>query len=265
MLKYAVQTGKMNEIMELLFRVLDLRITFFDLQESEVAGFNIKEMSSFCRHFRRNAAFNARCIRCDQEHLQAAKRTGAVHIYHCHVGLLEGIVPLYDRHRIYLGSIVFGQLCDREQEPAATDAAAVELLAGVRQSSRREMYDIGSLLKYLSEYIIDNEIVQYCNKPWAERLDDYIRSHLNTRLTLAGLAAEIGRSTSFLSHHFPQEFGMPLKEYVRRARLGRARELLRRGRTVRETALELGYYDEFHFSREFKRHFGQPPRNFKSQ
>ena len=36
MLKYVVQTEKMNEVMNLLFRVLDIRITFFDLQESEL-------------------------------------------------------------------------------------------------------------------------------------------------------------------------------------------------------------------------------------
>lgn len=263
MLKYAVQTGKMNEMMELLFRVLDLRITFFDLQESEVEGFNIKEMSPFCRDFRWAPECNARCVKCDQEHLLAAKRTGNVHIYHCHAGLLEGIVPLYNHHRIYLGAIVFGQLRDRERVYDHNDAA--KLLAAVRESSRKEMYDIGVLLKYTSEYIIENEIIRYCNKPWAERINEFIRDHLNERITLTKLAAEIERSTSFLSHNFPLEFGMPLKEYIRQARMHKAKELLHNGGTVRETSLELGYYDEFHFSKEFKRYWGVPPITFKSQ
>ena len=265
MLKYAIQAGKMNEMMELLFRVLDMRITFFDLQECEVDGFNIKDMSAFCRHFRRAADFNACCVKCDQEHLRTAKQTGNVHIYHCHSGLLEGIVPLYDRHRIYLGAIVFGQLRDRERDYGSASAAARKLLNRSRESSRREMHDIGVLLKYLSEYIIEKEIIQYRSKQWAERLDDFIRDHLSERLTLLRLASEIGRSTSFLSHNFPLEFGMPLKDYIRQARMKRARSLLKGGATVRETASELGFYDEFHFSKEFKRHFGLPPSSFKNR
>ncbi len=245
MLKYAIETGKMNEMMELLFRVLDIRITFFDLQESEVKSFNIKAMSPFCRRSRRDPEFNARCEACDREHLRTAKRTGNVHAYRCHAGLLEGIVPLYDRNGIYLGAIVFGQLSDRD-------------------TTRRKMQDTGILLKYLSEYLSENEIIRYLSKPWAERLGDYITANLNRRLTLSGLAEVIGRSTSFLSHNFPLEFGMPLKEYIRRERMEKAKQLLQKGASVKETARELGYYDEFHFSKEFKRFYGQPPSALKS-
>jgi len=212
MLKYAMQTAKMDELMGLLSRVLNLRITFFDLQESELSGFNIKGLSPFCRSSRQKAAsFRAACALCDREHLLTAKRSGGVHIYQCHAGLLEGIVPLYDRHKIYLGSIVFGQLRDEEMEYPAAD---MKLLSRNRKSSKKEMHDIGALLKCSSEYIIENELVQYRSKPWAERLDDYIVSHLSGRVTLSGMSKEIGRSTSFLSHNFPLEFGMPLKEYV---------------------------------------------------
>ena len=264
MLKYAIQAGKMNEMMELLFRVLDMRITFFDLQECEVEGFNIKEMSPFCRHFRRSPEFDALCVKCDRAHLMRAKRIGNVYVYHCHSGLLEGIVPLHDRHRIYIGAIVFGQLRDRERDYRAGGVQAKRLLTRSRESSRQEMYDVGALLKYLSEYIIEKEIVQYRGKPWAERLDDYIRGHLSERLTLIRLASEIGRSTSFLSHNFPLEFGAPLKDYIRQARMKKARSLIEGGSTVRETASTLGFYDEFHFSKEFKRHFGLPPKTFKT-
>lgn len=264
MLNYAIQTGKMNEMMELLFRVLDVRITFFDLQQCEVNEFNIKEMSPYCRRCRKDNDFNTRCVNCDREHLSTAKRTGNVHIYHCHAGLLEGIVPLYDYNHIYLGAIVFGQLRDREREYSGTNKTEERLLSKSRKSSLQEMHDMGVLLKCLSEYISENEIIRYCNKPWAERLEYYIHTHLNERITLSGLAAMVDRSTSFLSHNFPLEFGMPLKEYIRKERMAKAKDLLKKGASVKETASELGYYDEFHFSKEFKRHFGKSPSAFKS-
>lgn len=264
MLNYAIQTGKMNEMMELLFRVLDIRITFFDLQQCEVDKFNIKEMSPYCRRCRKDKDFNSCCENCDREHLTIAKRTGNVHIYHCHAGLLEGIVPLHDRKKIYLGAIVFGQLRDRDREITVNNTAEARLLSKNRKSSIQEMHDIGVLLKCLSEYISENEIIRYCNKPWAERLEDYIRDHTDQKITLAGLAQMVGRSTSFLSHNFAQEFGMPLKEYIRKQRMAKAKDLLHQGSSVKETATELGYYDEFHFSKEFKRHYGQSPSRFKA-
>jgi len=46
-------------------------------------------------------------------------------------------------------------------------------------------------------------------------------------------------------------------------KVSKARDLLSKGRSVKETAMELGYYDEFHFSKEFKRFYGQPPKAYK--
>ena len=126
------------------------------------------------------------------------------------------------------------------------------------------MYDIGVLLKYLSEYISENKIIRYCGKPWAERIEDYIRDNTDQKITLGSLAKMVGRSTSFISHNFPQEFGMPLKEYIRRERMTRAQELLKGGSSVKETAAELGFYDEFHFSKEFKKYFSHSPIHFKN-
>ncbi len=263
MLKYVIHAGRVNELLERLYRVLNIRITFFDPQDCEVAGFHIKQMSPFCRRCRRTVpGFDARCRECDREHLRAAKRAGQIHVYHCHAGLLEGIVPLLDRRGTYLGAIVFGQLRDRDREapPAGPGARQWARLA---RSSRREMLDRGHLLQYLGEYLVENELIRYQAKPWAEKLADHIRAHLGEKLTLAGLAAEVGRSASYLSHHFPREFGLSLKAYIRQERLDRAQALLAAGRSVRQTAEALGYYDEFHFSKDFKRRFGLPPVRFK--
>ena len=115
--EYVIQTEEMNRIMELLFHVLDIRITFFDLREEEVASFHIKEMSSFCREHRKDPLFHARCVECDRLNLARAKQLRDVHIYCCHAGLLEGIVPLYNRRGSYLGAIVYGQLANRKKVP----------------------------------------------------------------------------------------------------------------------------------------------------
>lgn len=250
--EYTIQTGEMNRIMELLFHVLNLRITFFDLREEEVDSFTIKEMSPFCRSRRQDPDFNARCIECDRTHLAEAKRRRDIHIYRCHAGLLEGIVPLTNRSGIYLGAIVFGQLADRESP-----------VAGVRVSSVEKMLDIGRLLKYLSEYICENELIRRSSRHWTLQLEEYVAEHLDEPLTLGKIAARLGRSVSFLSHNIPVEFGVPFKAWLRERKMARAREMLAAGAGVAECAFELGYYDAFYFSREFKRFHGIAPREWR--
>ncbi len=265
MLKYIVQTNEMNEIMGLLYRVLDIRITFFDLQGGELEGFNIKEISPFCNENRKNPETRERCIACDRENLETARKTRKIHIYHCHTGLLEGMIPLYDKHRKYLGSIVFGQLRDKELDYKDLGYSEDSLIFRNRESTEKEMHDIGALLKYLSEYISENEIIKNNNKDWAEKIEDFIGANLTKKITLNMLAEAAAKSSSFLSHNFPDEFGMPLKAYMREKKMKEALKLLESGKSVRETAYELGYYDEFHFSKEFKRHFGETPSKYKEK
>ena len=265
MLKYVVQTEKMNEVMNLLYRVLDIRITFFDLQESELDYFDIKQMSPFCHYYRTtDPAFECKCIECDRKHLLTAKLTRNVHVYHCHAGLLEGIVPLYDKRGIYLGAIVFGQLRDKDKNYEYSSEKAKKLLEKTRFLSMQEVRDIGELLKHIGENIIESEIIKYQNKPWTERVEAYIADHINEKLTLSKLAKYIERSPSFISQNFPKEFGSPLKNYILKQKMEHAKDMLANGESIKQTAFELGFYDEFHFSKKFKRYYGKSPINYKT-
>ena len=64
----------MNKIMELLFHVLDMRVTFFDIDEEELHDFTIKDMSLFCKQMRQDQNFNERCINCDKLNIIKAKK-----------------------------------------------------------------------------------------------------------------------------------------------------------------------------------------------
>ncbi|MBN1671073.1 MAG: helix-turn-helix domain-containing protein [Kiritimatiellae bacterium] len=255
---------EMDTVFGLLHRILDIRVTFFDVQEHELDYFDMKPMSPYCTRRRADPAFLAACVRCDRDQLRQAKRQRDVHIYHCHNRLLEGIVPLYDRRNLYLGSIVFGQLRDPAVPVPADAGREVRRLYGrLPAYSEAEVRDIGHLLKYVSEYIIGNEVIRYRNKPWAEKLEAYIEAHLPENLTLARLAQMIGRSPSFLSHHFPLEFGKSPRSYLLQRRMEEARIMLENGETVQGTAVRLGFYDAFHFSKTFKAYWGRPPKHYK--
>ncbi len=166
---------------------------------------------------------------------------------------------------MYLGAIVFGQLRDKDREYEYSSAKAKKLLEKTRFLSMREVRDIGELLKHIGEYIIESEIIKHKNKPWTERVEDYITNHLHEKLTLARLAKHIDRSPSFISQNFPKEFGAPLKCYILKQKMKQAKDMLESGKSVKQTAFELGFYDEFHFSKKFKSYYSKSPVNYKSQ
>ncbi|MFA6290793.1 MAG: helix-turn-helix domain-containing protein, partial [Victivallales bacterium] len=188
------------------------------------------------------------------------------HIYRCHEGLLEGIVPLYNRNNTYLGAIVFGQLREcGKPAPVNISVRLKKLYAALPEFTKKQLGDIGDLLKYLSEYIIENELIKYQNKPWAEKIEAYVNNHFTEKITLKMLGGIVDRSATFISHHFEEEFGMSPKRYLLRKKMEAAMKMLKEGESVYNTAHNLAFYDEFHFSRSFKAYWGNPPKRFKQE
>lgn len=245
--EYTIQTEKLNEIMELLFHVLNIRITFFDRDGNKLSAIR-EEICPFCRSHRKDPFFDALCVQSDLTHVEEAKKKHDMVIYHCHAGLLDGVVPFYNRNGNYLGSIVFGQVADR-QNP----------IKGVRLSDETELKNVARLLKCLSEYICENELIRKTSAPWTLRFEEYIRTHISENITLAAAARHIGCSISFLSHNIPLEYGKTFKAYIREKKMTEAKKLLSNGFRVSECAARLGFYDAFYFSKEFKKYNGISP------
>ena len=99
----------------------------------------------------------------------------------------------------------------------------------------------------------------------AEKLTEivkYICAHLDEKLSLAALAARFGYSYSYLSELLSQHLGMSFSEYLAHLRLNRAKEMLRRGTSVRETAAACGFDTPNYFGDFFRRRTGMSPSEF---
>lgn len=260
MIQYAIVTKEMDQVMSRLHRLFDIRITFFDMQEHELEYFHVKPMSLFCSTLRRKKDRDVQCTICDKAHLAEAKRLCDVLIYHCHSGLIEGMVPLYDRKGIYLGAIVFGQLRDPAQAPDVDWPLSLKsLYKQLPAYSVEKACDVGHLLKCVSESIINKELIRYRNQAWAEKLETHINNHLHEKITTDHLATAVGRSPSFVAHHFEGEFGQTPRQYILERRMEKAKIMLENGMSVQDTAHRLGFYDAFHFSKTFKRFWKKSP------
>ncbi|MGY2397868.1 helix-turn-helix domain-containing protein [Pseudomonas sp. SDO5271_S396] len=98
----------------------------------------------------------------------------------------------------------------------------------------------------------------------AKRVEDYIQTHLDQRLSLHDLALCAGFSRAHFSRLFQATFGLPPHQYVLKARIDRARTLLRKPRlSILEVALACGFQTPQHFARTFQRQTGVTPSTFR--
>ena len=88
----------------------------------------------------------------------------------------------------------------------------------------------------------------------------YVREHVEEKLTVPLVAAGIGVSASYLTALFHKHLRLSPGEYVRRIKLDRSKQLIREGQmNFTEISESLQYSTVHHFSRQFKQMFGMTP------
>jgi AraC-like DNA-binding protein len=81
-------------------------------------------------------------------------------------------------------------------------------------------------------------------------------------VTLVGLAQVAGLSPFHLCRAFREAVGMTPHAYLTQIRVGRARSLLRAGLPPAVVAIEVGFCDQAHLTRHFKRIVGTTPTKY---
>lgn len=124
----------------------------------------------------------------------------------------------------------------------------------------------GSYLRQLLIWLSQNNKRQNKNYAISVKVDhliEYMRQNINREVTLEELSGIAGLSRFYLSKAFKEITGYPVIGYFNKMKIDKAKELLVEGnKKVKEVAYELGYANEFYFSRTFKRIEGISPSEF---
>lgn len=121
-------------------------------------------------------------------------------------------------------------------------------------------------LKQLTELLfqIKTENSGYYRDEVVLRVEEYIRSHLNSDLSLTALADIGGFNASYLSRIFKQKNHCNLSEYIVNERIKAAKRLLlETNEKINRIGEEVGYFTPHSFTRVFKNSEGISPVEFR--
>ncbi len=90
----------------------------------------------------------------------------------------------------------------------------------------------------------------------------YLSARLDEAVNVEDMAAQAGMSRAVFHRKFKQATTMSPIQFVKSMRLNNAAMKIAGGMNVNEAAMEVGYVSSSQFSREFKRMYGQSPRQW---
>jgi len=96
----------------------------------------------------------------------------------------------------------------------------------------------------------------------AEALRAWLDARLTESVTLRAAAAELGAGETTLARAFARDFGIAPHRYVIGRRLDLARDRILDGEPLATVAADLGFTDQAHLTRSFKRFLGTTPGRF---
>lgn len=91
---------------------------------------------------------------------------------------------------------------------------------------------------------------------------EYLSSRLDEVVTIDEMAAQVGMSRAVLHRKFKQATSMSPIQFVKSMRLNSAAMKIASGVNVSTAAMDVGYISSSQFSREFKRMYGQSPKQW---
>jgi len=95
-----------------------------------------------------------------------------------------------------------------------------------------------------------------------KRVCDYIRQNYAENLSLKKLAGVACLSPFHFQREFKKSIGITPHEYLSDFRVGKSKKMLLNSEDIADIAIQLGFFDQSHFSRIFRRMVGVPPGKY---
>ena len=99
----------------------------------------------------------------------------------------------------------------------------------------------------------------------AQELRDLLDARLAVGITLAEAGRILEVSPAHLARSFTNRFGISPHRYLVGRRIETARAQLLEGQPLAQVAADVGFHDQAHFTKHFKRHVGTTPGSYATR
>lgn len=185
----------------------------------------------------------------------------------------SGAIHGYRKRVLYVGTEVLGEhlIGPAVDAPDALDPALVRSY----RSLHRALGDPGDAFEAESIFaVVAAQLVEHLGDgaahrdPRSDSVADDLRDLLDDRLFAGITLAEAGRvlevSPAHLVRSFTKRFGISPHRYLVGCRIVVARGRLLEGQPVARVAADVGFHDQAHFTKHFKRHVGTTPARYRA-
>ena len=128
-------------------------------------------------------------------------------------------------------------------------------IAEVEDHANKVFIDLARRVKEIKRYHY-SKLVSSCL--------NFISDNLDQTISLSRIAEELKINGSYLSHTFKREVGISLTEYIMQEKIREAKRMLLFTQfSLLDISTALGFYDQSHFAKAFKKSTGFPPKQFR--
>jgi AraC-like DNA-binding protein len=92
---------------------------------------------------------------------------------------------------------------------------------------------------------------------------EYLKKNIKEDISLNDLSREFNLSSFYITKLFKKELNIPAHSYFINLKIEFAKDLLKDGLSISQTALECGFFDQSHFHRNFKKILAITPKEYK--
>ena len=235
--------------------------------------------SPFCQAIHATKEGDERCKECDIRAVQECRAAGCggIYPYHCHAGLREFLLPIFEGG-VPIAYLVFGQLLDsssRLQQWERTESLLnwydgdMQMLRQnffrLKQCSKEEITAFAEVLEALASYIQLEGIIRSAEYTDVQKLEMYLDQHYMEPLSLQHVASDLHMGTTKLCA-LAKKFsgGKTMTQLISQRRVSAAKKLLVTSNCpISDVAGKVGFSDYNYFTRIFKASTGMTPSGFR--
>lgn len=131
------------------------------------------------------------------------------------------------------------------------------------EQETRLLHTLGEIIKRCADEPLPTNSVKLEHRG-VGLVKEYLRAHYCDEVTLAELALLTKLSRFYLFHVFTKTEGLTPHDYQISIRIDKAKSSILKGHPLADVAAEIGFADQAHFTRTFKKYTGVTPGKYKA-